>query len=273
MKPITVENVQRECGYRKPGSCYLDCDMGAGGSLMPGVWLLDWCVTDAPETQFTVEVPPRAMVSIDPLASLLTRTLIPAGAMTGAALLPDDLQHLTMLPRFGLADHVGESFYTPWSFFQELRKHGPSRRVPHNVAKEMAKHLPCPAFFFMPLPLLGTEAGVIEWLAGQGRDDADYAFRPTWYNEHWTFLTRLFDGGPLIPDAYHGDDHFMTAILRAHDALAPAERRDFAPQYVEMPFALSVFTRATYILKDGETDLPDELRGSGIVPAVLMEEK
>ena len=294
MNPIAmIPDPERGCGRLKPGGCYLQADRRAGGALEGAVWLLDWCRTDPPTTQFTVKVPPRAMMSIDPLASLLVRSLIPAGNMAGSLPLADNQEHLNILGRFGLADHVGESFYTPWSFFQELQAHGPSRRVPPAVAREAAEHLPCVVFFFMPVPILGDSIDVDAWITRRGlglkdRDeDGKATVSPTWKNEKWTFLRRDCDGGPLNRDAYYGADHFEVDVLKEADLWAQqtkADRPEFPiacvpgvemppAQWVEMPFALSQFTRAVYVLPAGEEDLPDELQGSGVLPARLAGEE
>jgi hypothetical protein len=270
MEPILLPNPQRGCGQLKTGGTYLQSGPASTtGSLRRLTWLLDWCITDAPEVQFTVAVPPRAIMQIDPLASILTRSLIPAGGMVGPLPQADDQAHLNQLGRFGLADHVGESFYTPWSFAMELAEHGPSRRVPHDIAKEVAKHLPCPILFFMPLPIVGKEVDAVEWLAGLNLDAADFAFRPTWDDPQWSFLTRAYDGGPRL-DTHDGSDHFEVRVLAEADRLGKAAYDAFGI-WTEMPFCLSVITKAVYVLGDGEDDLPEHLQDSGVLPGRIEE--
>jgi len=269
----------RLCG-KEPvrGGAYLGSDGAPGGAIKTATWLLDWCLTDAPTAQFTVQVPPRAMMQIDPLASVLTRSLVPPGTME--PIITDDLNQVCVLGRFGLADHVGESNYTPWSFFQELREQGPSRRVPHAVAKELATHLPCPIIFFMPLPIIGTRQEVDNWLtfgnragietvAGQRNDNHNFRLAPTWEHPRWTILTRLWDGGPRLETPYYGEDHFEIAVLQAADADEKAAR-GWAQTWVEMPFAVSVITKARYILRDGEDELPEDLADANITPVRLI---
>jgi hypothetical protein len=271
---LEVPNSPRKCGSQRDRGCtYLDSAMSGSGSIQPGVWLLDWCRTDPPTAQFAIDVPPRAMIQIDPLATVLTRSIIPAGGMVGPLPLADDQNHLTILGRFGLLDHVGENNYTPWSFMQELRKLGPSRKVPHDVAAEIAKHLPCPIIFTMPLPILGNEIAVNDWRYASDPTRSPYAYTwtPTWENPHWTLLARQYDGGPEIPDAYYGDDHFEVAVLQHTDGLKPGERRAFGETWIEMPFAVAVVTRAVYICNDDEECVPEALRGSGVQPAKLTE--
>jgi len=262
---LYIKNVKRGCGTRKSGATYLDSELTPGGTLEPAVWTLDYCTTDAPAA-FYVEVAPRAMVQIDPLASLLTRELVPVGAMNLLDV-ADEFQHLGVLGRFGLADHVG-SEYTPWSFVKELQELGPSRRVPAEIAAEVSKHLPCPVIFTMPLPIIGTQAEASAWLATTDRDAKYYEFTPTWYNERWTFRTREYPGGPHV-DAYTGGNHFMVPVLAEADLMKPAERQALGP-WSEMPFVLSLFTRAVYICGEGEDDVPENLRGTGVQAAMLV---
>jgi len=268
----------RGCGMPVKSGTYLASDGSSGGSIKTATWLLDWCLTDAPSAQFTVQVPPRAMMQIDPLASVLTRSLVPPGTMEPTV--TDDLAQVGVLGRFGLADHVGESNYTPWSFFQELREQGPSRRVPHAVAAELAKHLPCTIIFFMPLPIIGTRQEVDNWLtfgnragietvAGQRNDNHNFRLAPTWEHPRWTILTRLWDGGPRLETPYYGEDHFEIAVIAAAD-FAGSERNAVAQTWVEMPFAVSVITKARYILRDGEDALPEDLADANITPVRLI---
>lgn len=74
---------------------------------------------------------------------------------------------------------------------------------------------------------------------------------------------------PRLESPYYGEDHFEIAVLQAADADEKAAR-GWAQTWVEMPFAVSVITKARYILKDGEDQLPKDLVGANITPVRLI---
>lgn len=108
---------ERGCGQKKEDSFYLEAERREDGTLRAWTWLLPGMGREPIYSTF----PPRSHTIIDLDATLANRSVIVWGtpAKTGEWL-PD-------VPALG--DHVGETFYTPWSFYKEIRQYGPSRRV------------------------------------------------------------------------------------------------------------------------------------------------
>lgn len=266
-KVVEIQDHKRGCGTRKKGGCYLDSEGMPGGTLARLTWALDSCLEVEP--QFYVNIPARGVHLFDPVASLVLRDVVAPGFPVDV---PGNLQHLLELGRMGLVDHVGEAYYTPWSFAQELAKLGPSRRVPRDVARQIAPRVPVIILFSGRLPLFHDFEAACAFIAEQelAPDPAGLVYGATWENPQWKFRVREHFGGPYI-ERYDGGDHYMTRVLACHDRLRPAEREQMFPLQAELPFCLSVITRATYVLADDEDELPPDLQGTGIQAGRLIE--
>jgi len=94
--------------------------------------------------------------------------------------------------------------------------------------------------------------------------------QPTWEHPAWGIRVRDYPGGPRR-ERYDGSDHYLVEVLRAHGRMPEAERREAFEHTAEQLFTASVITRCVYVLRDGETELPDDLQDSGVLPGTLAE--
>lgn len=255
----TIPNPTRRCGRLREGGYYLQSEVFAGGTLAAWTWVLGRHVVGERPTLY-VDVPPRAAVLFNPLATLSTGFQIMDTSFEVEEA-PAHLQHVGYL---GVLDHVGSRYYTPWTFAEECRLLGPSRRVPESLMRRIAPLLPLPVFFaHADVPVFESFPRAQHFLlefACVGLDEV--TFNPTWENPTWG----------LRRGDVRGEDHFVVSVLRTLDgARQNGTLRGLSdtlrPEVYQIIFGVSWFTRGVYVLRDGEDDLFDPSLGrAGVVP-------
>lgn len=219
-------NTPRGCGTLKPGGFYLRGLYSATGTLHPLTWVLGDGING--DGHPFVQVPPLKVMEIDPAASLYfgeLRKMKPAG-MTG-----DDLDEYNVLVRktriAGIADHVGEQFYTAYAFVKELRDMGASRRVAPDFAylvnRLVRKHGAVPILFTHPrIPVFGSKGNVeealklsLEYFPEFFSDDVDLWWHRAWLHPDW---------GMHVRNRWQGWGHVMIPILALVDAAWKAKK-------------------------------------------------
>lgn len=197
MELRTVPNPTRGCGHLKAGGFYARGDTGVGGRLNAWAFVLGEHVIGA--WNYNIAVPARQMRIVHLPATLVS------GKMSTEPIPLDDFPHLRNLPPVALLDHVGAESYTPWSFFEECGKHGPSRRIPPDIAKAIAKHTPIPILFthaWMPLVDPHFIEQALEWSETKYADRLSYD--PTPFDPEWGITT----------DApFRGETHWIVPLL------------------------------------------------------------
>lgn len=128
----------------------------------------------------------------------------------------------------GLLDHVGASFYTPATFYAELVKQGPSRKVTADIARQIAPYLPVPILFLFDLPLLPNEEQARAWGYKAGMVIDKHGADPALV--HWMDLNQeLYSGAAwrhprfaatcshvAAPDSlYLGGAHWLARVIAA----------------------------------------------------------
>ncbi len=208
----------RGCGGKEEDACYLETgEFDPNGGLNSWTWLLG----DGFERTIAFskeQVPPRQVVGIDPVMTILFETYIaadgPSIPIPKAKLARyEHLRVATKSP--GVADHVGDQFYSAWGFYRECMQFGPSRRVTKQVAKVMSEIIntvgPIPMVFSHPkIPIFRDN---IEWVKAAehvtnvlGTDfEFNYLF-PTWTHDNWGMYARR--------DQWIGKSHFMLPFLQ-----------------------------------------------------------
>lgn len=256
-----VDDPDRGCGNLREGGCYLrGGDFSEDGTLEPWTWALGEHIIGG--KNLNISAPPRSMTLVRLPETLHKRSLW-TGLLAGEKL-PAPLAHL---PAFSLIDHVGSSYYTPWSFYQETEEHGPSRRVPEDFAATIARYTPLPILFTHSwLPVV--DKAIRKQLCAWGEVPAIAHFTPTYLHPDW---------GIRADSAYQGDEHWIINVLRRMamdgDNRAVHLSKIMPPELVndtlisEQAFGISWIVRVLYVAKP--TDTPErleELLGKGIEP-------
>lgn len=253
---VIVSNPERGCGTKKEGGCY--AESGDGSPF--GVLLNNWCLGSHIEgaENFYIEVPPRGVHVFNPAASLTYGELINDRNATALISLREKVGTI------GLLDHVGATNYTPRTFAAEVFEHGISRRIPPPVAREIARFCPIPIFFVAKLPIFPDDIQAIAaWasLPHEGEETPNFNTTPSWRDPRWSLRRKRDDLDP-----YRGHDHYMAELIQA-SKVEDGSLDELPTQ--QMVFFAGWITRVTYILHADETNLPDELKDSGVVPGIL----
>jgi hypothetical protein len=198
------------------------------------------------------------MVAVNPSATLAFSSFVPADMTEMLSLLgkevPSALQ--AALGSWGLMDHVGSVFYTPWTFAQEVSQIGASRRVPRSLALALIDRLPCPILFtHSDIAFFATEQDRDRWYSERGRGGISH---PTWQLSSFGYP----DKGVTTRHMFVHDKAILDWGLKEEDIAR------WGIQYHEAVFGFSMITEASYVLKEGETgdsDLARELFEQGFV--------
>lgn len=136
-------NPERGCGTLVAGGFYAQGSMSENGVLSPWTWTLGEG-TEGGDNLY-VALPARQMTIARLPETLQTGRLVtPEGdAIPKEQLLPT----LHKLPKFALFDHIGANNYSAFSFAAEAARHGVSRRIPKEIAEQVAKLAPLPIVF------------------------------------------------------------------------------------------------------------------------------
>jgi hypothetical protein len=265
----SLANPRRGCGTMKEGGFYGRGDISPNGTLNAWTWALGSHLLGA--LNYAVTVPARQMGVCNLPATLYTGRLVNGASGLAPLDLPESIK---ALPIGAVIDHIGSAHYTPWQFAQEVRALGPSRRIPENVAKVIAKHTPIPIVFtHSHMPLVPDD----EKIAGPLKDWAnvpdDAFYGPTPFMEGWG----------LNHGDKKGEEHWIIPILRALDLLGVTGENsllksglggDVTAQLLmtEQIIGISWITRCVYIAPEGETDERlSEIEAAGIEPVRLEE--
>lgn len=247
----TISNPERGCGTLKEGGFYARGDLGNDSNLSTWTWTLGDGIMGG--NNYAIEATPRQMQLIN----------LPSTLDVGRAVYEPDGLPLTVpgdhalrqLPDIAMLDHVGSSFYTPWSFAGEAMAEGPSRKIPPQIAKIIAPYTPMPILFthsWMPMVDPSRLDELIEW---------------TELDPDFSYFGRTPDipGWGLGAQDDHGIDHWFTTILvMMHSVKGKVtELSRVMPTplcedvlTVEQVFGLSWITRVIYIAPE-EADEDD----------------
>jgi hypothetical protein len=181
---------------------------------------------------------------------------------------------LLNLPPLALIDHIGSQHYTPYSFYRECVVHGPSRRIPHNIARAIAKHTPIPIVFthsWLPVAHPAFVGDLLEWSGITPNHEGIAYIRPTWDNPDW---------GIRAKDIYHGDDHWIISVLRQMDKNSNGKEKPLTkimPSILventllaEQVYGISWINRVVYIASEEDTDeVLEDILSQGIEPVQI----
>lgn len=145
---IILDSTPRECGDLKEDSYYGGGELVPGGILEAVSWLLGpmWDVdlgggeTGVGMMEVGGMVPPRTQVEINPTESIYRSGLWLREWGTY------DRDYTVHAGDFGLADHIGSSYYTPWSYADETKSRGANRKVTDKNARKWAEEVPFVVF-------------------------------------------------------------------------------------------------------------------------------
>ena len=268
-------NPERGCGTKTAGATYAEGpEESAGGVLNRWSYLL----SDGYLDFMPISVPPRQMVIINPAATIYTRSLVKTVLPGFGERFEDKLASgytklLKKTKNQGVADHVGEKYYSAHSFAQEIKHYGPSRRIPKSIAERLIEIIwqrgPIPMIFThnrMPI-FKGSEqvAQAVDHVRkclghfSSGEYGTDwYEWGPTWRHEDWSQYS----------DGYHGYNHVLVDVLELiHELDNNWRKRKKEPffeeakefftglRYVEQAFGAAWLGRITHCAdKDGNYD-------------------
>ena len=212
-------NPERGCGKKKEGAFYAENESSPGGALRMWTDILDdgGCY----EEMAVWEVPSRQTIRFQARASLVACELIRMGDQFGFQ--DEKVDRFISLgtpapsgriPRSGLVDHVGANHYSAYSFRQEMREKGLSRRLPKSFALELARWIAeygaCPVFFtHSRIPVIGDNMAECEDILAEcmGYNPEKVWRLPTWYHEGLTmYATKDLD-------SYSGHSSVLIPIL------------------------------------------------------------
>ena len=180
-------NPPRGCGRKRQGF-YLESGPGSAWGRLN---LVTMCTGDLKigGENILCEIPPRGVQKFAPIDTFRMGEVC---FDTAHAPTPNNRQDIYEIVRngtkpWGLIDHVGSNRYSPVSFIKELHEYGASRRVPEELAKEVAGlmgmgFVAIPMFFtHSRIPFLqdGAEFTIIS-------DAATLAYRASGTSHLWT---------------------------------------------------------------------------------------
>jgi hypothetical protein len=259
--------MSRGCGSRQEDAYYLESDQpGEGGSIWAWVWLLG-----DPENLPLLDVPARLILPRNIGATIMLAEHIDLSPK----FFPDDSERAlynqicASTRDVGLVDHVGKSFYTAYSFAEEVNRMGPSRRTTKETAlmvrQMIALYGPIPILFtHSRVPVFHDDAHIEEFIAlisacfleeDDVPDWSTVARRPLWLDPDWGLYKKHLD-------QHNGHNHIGRYILEAVDIVEgglSAERAE-RPEWIavaefvrdlvcaEQMFGLSYLHKVTYTL-------------------------
>lgn len=266
MELRAVQNPTRGCGTLRKGGFYARGDQSPGGTLNAWSWVLGEHVIGG--WNYSISVPARQMQVVH-----LPGTLV-SGKMATVPLPLDDFPHLRNLPPVALLDHIGSQHYTPYSFFDECVKHGPSRRIPPSIAKAVAHHCPIPILFAhseLPCVDRALRGDLIDWSEA---DRERVTYEPTPFDVDW---------GITVDATFWGETHWMVRVLQQIDQRSGGKSchltKLMQPKLAEnvllseQLYGVSWITRCVYIAQDGDTDETlENIFKLGIEPVRIVDE-
>ncbi len=262
MNLASVADTRRGCGNLVKGGLYARGTFGKNGTLEAWTWCLGEGVIGG--RNLNLSAPARQMGLIRLPETLFNRYV-------SSEPLPFTTDVLGRLPAFALLDHIGASFYTPWSFASEVKRLGPSRRVPEAMAATIARHLPMPILFthsWMPVVDSGYQDELMKWAGAVGSWDISMTHdHPEW--------------GVYAADRNHGEGHWLVPVLTALHRQCegyklignlPAELAENT-LLNEQAFGISWITNVCYIVTGEEDEQTlERLLERGIEPVQIEGE-
>lgn len=273
-------NPKRGCGTKDNDACYAEgSEFSADGMLQPWVWLLG----DGINENLYLEVPPRQVIMINPVATITLQSLI---GLEWPYEIPEELQPLyerlnQATKSLGIADHVGATAYSAFSFAAEVLDYGPSRRISKDMARELAEIV----FNSGPIPMLFTHNRMPVFRHAEDRLNArmlieDCMDKLDWNRHDYLKPTWLHDNWGMYRNNWVGNEHYMLPILTGLSIIdhgwkevknsKPWQRlKDFLGnadhvRFMEQPFGMSWLCKITYTLdENGQAD-PEMLDVPGI---------
>lgn len=260
------ENPERGCGTKAPGGIYCEGpSSSAEGVLRTWAWLLGNGYSEC----IPLTIPPRQMIVINPAATIAICAVVKDRQPYFEDLTEAAYMHLLQATKNqGVADHVGEKYYSAHSFAEETKRHGPSRRIPKSIAKRLLEIVwsrgPIPMLFThnrMPIfdsleDLDRATEHAMYCLGLNSTHDEDINWDPTWQHPRWS---QYIEG-------YRGDDHILIPILRLLDELdndwrnkksipAYVDAKEFFSEvrFVEQAFGASWMKKITHCAEENGT--------------------
>ena len=263
-------NPSRACGTKKEDGCY-----GEGPEAMDGgvlrIWT--WVLGDGINNVIPLNIPPLIMVVCNPAATLAARELVKTRTPVfvkikahGRLPFDPDVVYGKLLAKtknMGVVDHVGKDNYSAYSFAKETIWHGPSRKIPPQLGRELADII----WRYGPIPMLFTHDRmpvfdshdhlercvdiVADCYENTSPIDPDnMAWIPTWEEDDWS---------QYVTTSNDGSTHILVPILAALHEIErnwPAHQEDekyiVAREFfktvrmMEQPFGLSWLAKVTY---------------------------
>lgn len=240
-----VKNVKRGCGHLKPGGFYASGGaFSSTGRLAAWSWVLGDGLIGGHNP--LISVPPRLM-TIAPLRETLYHGRLSTDFDLSGFTFPYPLQRL---PKVALVDHVGRNHYTPWQFAEETIRLGANRRIPAQIAAQIAHFTPIPILFThqdMPLVDPDSFADLYNMLSFEG---ATTDTGQTYLNDHWG----IYAGDD------HGDNHWLVSLLKTlHEGQGKHLTEVVPPQvaenllFTEGAFGISWILRVNYVVTEQES--------------------
>jgi hypothetical protein len=265
-------NPKRGCGTKKKGGFYLEGgELDEGGTLWTATYFFgSGLLVDMDSIRgVNIQVPPRQMNIHNIPGTIANAQLEPATSK----FVPVDTANWTVyqnlkgkrVKRLGIIDHVGSSYYTPWTFSEETRMLGPSRRTTEEFAFTVAALIQR----YGPIPVLFTHSEIPVFETAVDREDAlttlmmepsRKMLEPTW----------LWEDFGMYAGMDPGNTHYMRHILRAMDS---GETFDNV-MTIEQPFVASWYTRVTYTLpEDGRiNDKIQNMYDAGLINIIDLDQ-
>lgn len=256
----SVANPNRGCGNLVKGGFYGQGRFGPNGTLE--VWT--WCLGEGVWGGRNLNLAPQNPRGMDVIR--LRETLFNLAYSTAPLAFTTEV--LDRLPEYALLDHVGSAHYTPWSFANEVKRLGPSRRIHRDIAPTIAKYLPIPILFthgWIPSVDREQRIDLMQWSGAVG----EWFMEPTHEHPEW---------GIYAADTWHGDGHWQVPLLaelnrrcegykligNMPEPLANATLLD------EAAFGISWITDVCYITTGEESDdTLQSLLDKGIEPVTI----
>ncbi len=243
-------NVERGCGRRKKGGFYLEAKTAPGGTLNAVTYCFGSHVdgsSSIPANNLIADIPARGVWLGHFPASFLTGEWMP----TNNSFTPSP-EHTAVyeglktrfISPYCLGDKVSKQFYSCASFIKEAQAHGPSRKIPQDIAKLVSKILPIPILFFFDLPLFHSDAQRDALLVLCGIKTEGLEYEALWKNSAY---------GISIDYPNSGESHYMTHLT---GYLQSDKARTFLNsegiQTAVMPGCICWLNQVRYMLSDDD---------------------
>lgn len=239
--------MNRKCGKVKGGGLYLV------GEPSPDGTLLAFTAIAAP---FEARIAhPRNHQIVD----------VPTTLLKADGLRVDGNDSFAGLPKIGIADLWGKSagYTTVWDVIAETATKGISRRVAH--IPDIPRPFPILMMHMNTVLNIPNPNAAVEWLLDHGITINEEVY--PLFGMPWRGAESL---GHVGDKTYL--DHPYVALWAALAALDPELMQMFL-EYHQIEFrqgvcGLSWITQAVYVLKDDETDVPEELAEKGVIAGI-----